>query len=82
MPGCVPEILTGYMGCVEQFVVVPVVFVFPVVLNQPSELRSFGLPENQARTDLIVDGKELEILAESAVVSLLRFFQVVEMLLQ
>lgn len=70
------------MGGIKQFVVVPVVLVLPVVLDQPSELRTFGLPENQARTDLIVDGKELEILAQSAMISLLCFFQVTEMPLQ
>ena len=70
------------MGRVQQLVAVPVVFVLPVVLDQPSQLRALGLPENQPRADLIVDGEEFQFLAQPAMIALFRLLQVVQILFQ
>ena len=82
VPGGLPEILAGDVRGVQQLVAVAVVFVLPVVLEEPAQQRAAGLPENQSRADLVLDGEQTELFAEFAVITLAGLFEAGEVLLQ
>ncbi len=77
-----PQIDLGDVRGADQFVAVPVMLFLPVILDELPEQGTLGLPEDEARADLLLDGEELEILAELAVVALPRLLKLVEVLLQ
>ena len=58
MAACFPQIKLGYMRSIEQFIIIFVVLVFPVIFNKPAEQRSLWLPENKPGANLIADRKK------------------------
>ena len=80
--GGLPQILAGDVRRVQQLVAVAVVLVLPVVLQQPAQERAPGLPEDEARTDLVLNGEQAQLFAELAVVALAGLFQTGEICLQ
>jgi hypothetical protein len=79
--GC-PQSFAGYMGCENQFVAAFEVLIAPIVLDDFADKRSFRVPENQTRSCLFVEGKEVEVFTEFAVVSLFGLFNPLDVLVQ
>ena len=82
MSGCLPEILAGDMRRVEKLISMLIMLVFPVIFDQAAKLGSFGLPEDQARPDMIFRGEKLKLFAKAAVISFLGFFQRIQILFE
>ncbi len=82
MAAGLPHIDLGDVRGADQLVVVPVMFFLPVILDQLAEQRPLRLPEDQTRSHLILNGKELKLLADPAVIPLLGLFQLQEILLE
>ena len=75
MAGGLPEILTGDMRGIEQFVIVSIMLILPVVFDEPPEERPLGLPEDQARADLVLGGEQLHLFAQPSVIAFFGLFQ-------
>ena len=77
-----PQIPLGYMRCIEQFIVMFVMFILPVILYQLAKQGAFRMPENQSGADLVINGKQPQFLAKLAMVPFLGFFKVSEIFLK
>ena len=52
------------------------------VLQLDADFRALGLPEHQALADFVVDGEQPKLRAEHAVVALLGFFELLQVLVE
>src|SRR5205823_1759771 len=53
-------------------------FVFDEGFEDAADNRALGHPQNQAAADRLADGEQLQLLAEQAVVALLRLFDLMQ----
>ena len=77
-----PQVGPPDVGGVDQVVVMVVVKVAPVVLDQRAHQPALGMPQDQARADVIVNCEEIQLAAQCAVVAFLGFFQPFQVLVQ
>jgi hypothetical protein len=68
------------MRSVEQFVIMPVMLILPEILDKSAQLSPFGLPENEARSDVVLDCEKFELFAEFPMIPLFCLFQGIKML--
>mmetsp|Transcript_242 Transcript_242/g.520 ORF Transcript_242/g.520 Transcript_242/m.520 type:complete len:650 (-) Transcript_242:126-2075(-) len=64
-----PQVDRRHVRRVEQLVPAAHVRLLPVLLHQVAHRRALGVPEDQPSARRLLDGEEVELLAESAVVS-------------
>mmetsp|Transcript_16868 Transcript_16868/g.41828 ORF Transcript_16868/g.41828 Transcript_16868/m.41828 type:complete len:320 (+) Transcript_16868:702-1661(+) len=67
-----PQVHRRHVRRVQQLVAALEVRLLPVSLEQAAHLRALGVPEDEAASRVLLDGEEVEVLADLAVVAPLR----------
>ena len=70
------------VGRIHEVVARLVVLLFPEILDDTPDARAFGVPDDEARPDLVMDGEEVELSAEKTVVAPARLLEAFEVLVQ
>jgi len=77
-----PEIQFGYMRRINKIIAIFKVFFLPEIFNQIANNCPFWLPDDQASSEILTGMKQLELLAQTAVIAFSGFFQKIQIIIK